>query len=245
VRREPRGLAPGLRLRGPAFVLLTALWPVLWYLRTQGPAWPTQFLIPSFVLIVLSTVLAWGASPFPATSRLTKAAFAFVAAGDVFINLTPWPGGSVPAFIFAHLCLAAAFLRESRFQKKDLPLVLPPVIAAALFARAELPLVMGAARAAVLVTYLVAVSLMLWRALCSLNAGKTTKVLVRILGAVLFFATDLFAIATVAQSTRGYIGWIWALYPPALICLAWSSWSTRVDERRIPLGIAPSQPPRP
>ena len=171
-----------------------------------------------------------GCVPFPATTRLTKAAFALVAAGDVFINLTPWPGGSAPAFICAHLCLAAAFLREGRFQKKDLPLVLPPVIAASLFARAELPLVIGAARAAVLVTYLVALSLMLWRALCSLNSGKTTKVLVRILGAVLFFATDLFAIATVVQRAGGYIGWIWALYPPALICLAWSSWSTRVDE---------------
>ena len=96
-----------LRLRRPAFVLLTALWPVLWYLRTHGPAWPTQVLIPSFVLLVLSTVLAWGASPSPTTTRLTKAAFAFVAVGDVFINLTPWPGGSVPAFIGAHLCLAA------------------------------------------------------------------------------------------------------------------------------------------
>ena len=214
--------------RGPAFVLLTALWPVLWYLRSHGPAWPAQFLIPSFVLLVLSTVLAWGGSPCPATTRLTKAAFAFIAAGDVFINLTPWPGASAPAFICAHLCLAAAFLREGGgLHKKDLPLLLPPVVAASLFARAELPLVIGAARAAVMVTYLVALSLMLWRALCSLDAGKTAKVFVRILGAVLFFATDLLAIATVVQGTGGYIGWIWALYPPSLICLAWSSWSAR------------------
>ena len=56
--------------------------------------------------------------------------------------------------------------------------------------------------------------------------GEDHKVLVRILGAVLFFATDLFAIATVVQGAGGYIGWIWALYPPALICLAWSSWRT-------------------
>jgi hypothetical protein len=217
------GARANLRLRGPAFVVLTALWPVLWYLRTHGPAWPAQFLIPSFVLLVLSTVLAWGASPCPAATRLTKAAFVFVAAGDVFINLTPWPGGSVPVFICAHLCLAAAFLREGRFQRKDLPLALPPVIAASLFARAELPLVIGAARAAVLVTYLVALSLMLWRALCSLDAAHTSKVVVRIFGAVLFFATDLFAIATVVHGAGSYVGWIWALYPPALICLAWSS----------------------
>ena len=221
-----------LRLRRPAFVLLTALWPVLWYLRTHGPAWPTQVLIPSFVLLVLSTVLAWGASPSPTTTRLTKAAFAFVAVGDVFINLTPWPGGSVPAFIGAHLCLAAAFLRESRFQKKDLPLVLPPVIAASLFAQAVLPLVIGPARAAVLITYLVALSLMLWRALCSLNSGKTRKILVRILGAVLFFATDLFAIATVMHGAGSHVGWIWALYPPALICLAWSSWAWQHEPGR-------------
>jgi len=47
---------------------------------------------------------------------------------------------------------------------------------------------------------------------------------------VLFFATDLFAIATVVQGAGGYIGWIWALYPPALICLAWSSWSPSRDD---------------
>ena len=213
------------RLRGPAFVLLTALWPVLWYLRTHGPAWPAQFLIPAFVLLVLSTVLAWGASPFPATTRLTKAAFAFVAAGDVFINLTPWPGGLVPAFIGAHLCLAAAFLREGRFQKRDFPLVLPPVIAASLFARAELPLVIGAARAAVMVTYLVAVSLMLWRALCSLNSGKTTR---SWFGSLALCCSSPRTCSPSQRSCSAPAATLagLALYPPALICLAWSSWRT-------------------
>ena len=47
-------------------------------------------------------------------------------------------------------------------------------------------------------------------------------VLLRIVGATLFFGTDLLAIATVVHGTRVYIPWMWALYPPALICLAWS-----------------------
>jgi hypothetical protein len=214
-------------LRRPVLGLLAGLWPVLWYSRTHELEALTRFLIPAFVLLVFATVLAWGSSPFAAAARLTKAAFGFVAVGDLFLNLTPWPAGSAPAFIGAHACLAAGFLKEQRFVRKDLPWLAPPAIAAFLFGRAEWPLVSGMGPVVALTLYLVALSAMLWRALCSVRSGgEGRRIAARISGATLFFATDLFAIATAVHHTRAYIPWIWAIYPPALLCLAWSTWRT-------------------
>ena len=80
-------------------------------------------------------------------------------------------------------------------------------------------------RSAVLIVYLIALVAMAWRALCS--AQRTAKGAARLLGAALFFATDLVTIAELAEGTRAYAAWIWAMYPPALIALAWSCWETR------------------
>jgi hypothetical protein len=210
-------------LRKPILGALVALWPVLWVARAHELEGLTRLLIPEFVVLVFATVLAWGASPAPGAARWTKAAFGLVAVGDIFLNVTPWPAGSAPVFIGAHACFAMAFLRERPFTSKDLPLMLPPAVAAIVFGRVEWPAVSGAARAAALVVYLVALSTMLWRALCASRARDSRSV-ARAVGATLFFATDLFAIATAVQGTRAFIPWIWAIYPPALICLAWSSW---------------------
>ena len=95
-----------------------------------------------------------------------------------------------------------------------------PLVVAALFWSRERPLLSGAARSLV-AAYLVLLCGMWWRALCSLRRGAA----VRVAGATLFFATDLFAIAMKVEQTGAYVPWIWALYPPALIGLAWSFWA--------------------
>jgi uncharacterized membrane protein YhhN len=151
--------------------------------------------------------------------------FALIAAGDGFINLTPWPAASAPSFIGAHLCLAAAFARERRFGWRDLPWLFPPALAVLTFAYAELPRVSGPGRAAVLVVYLLALSAMVWRALCSAERGA--KGAARVIGAVLFLATDLCVAAELVDGGRAYAGWIWAMYPPALLGIVWSCWEPR------------------
>jgi hypothetical protein len=211
-------------LRKLALIVLTALWPVLWIARTHELDGLTRFLVPTFVLSIFATVLAWGGAS-PRAARLASAAFGSIAAGDVALNLTPWPAAAVPAFLCAHLCLAAAFLRERRLRTSDLPWLVPPAIAALLFARHELPRLAGAGSFAGLAVYLVVLTAMLWRGLCPTLSIPCAKRIARSLGAALFFATDLFSIATYVEATRVYIAWIWALYPPALLCLAWSFWA--------------------
>jgi hypothetical protein len=205
--------------------LLVALWPVLWVARAHEIEALTRFLIPAFVVGVFATVLAWGASPAPGAARWMKAAFALVAVGDVVLNVTPWPAGAAPAFLGAHVCFAVAFLRERPFTKADLPLLFPPAVAASVFGWVEARAVSGA-RVAALVVYLVALSAMWWRALCARGGRRGAA---RVVGATLFFATDLLAIATAVHGTRAFIPWIWAIYPPALIGLAWSSWRVAPD----------------
>jgi YhhN family len=212
-------------VRKPILGVLVAVWPVLWIARAREVDALTRFLIPAFVVVVLASVLAWGASSVPGASRWMKVAFGLVAAGDIFLNVTPWPAGAAPAFLGAHVCFMVAFLRERPFTKADLLWVLPAAVAASVFGRVEWPAVSGA-RAAAVVVYLVALSAMWWRALCA-RGGRHGGA--RIVGATLFFATDLLAIATAVNGTRAFIPWIWAIYPPALICLAWSSWRVAPD----------------
>ncbi len=219
-------MQPPVSLRKPILGVLVALWPVLWLARAREVDALTRWLIPAFVVLVLASVLAWGASPAPGAARWMKAAFGLVAVGDLFLNVTPWPAGAAPAFVGAHGCFAVAFLRERSFTKPDLPLVLPPAVVTIAFGCFEVSSVSGAARAAVLGVYLAALCMMLWRALCTRGGGRAGA---RIGGATLFFATDLLAIATAVHGTRAFIPWIWALYPPALICLAWSSWRPAPD----------------
>jgi uncharacterized membrane protein YhhN len=218
---EQSGRLARVTLRKPTLGVLVALWPVLWGARAREVDSLTRLLIPAFVVVVLASVLAWGASPVPGAARWVKAAFGLVAVGDILLNVTPWPASAAPAFLGAHVCFAVAFLRERPFAKTDPAWTLPPAIAAIVFGRVEWPAVSGA-RAAVLVIYLVALSAMWWRALCA-RGGR------RVVGATLFFATDLLAIATAVHGTRALIPWIWAIYPPALICLAWSSWRGAPD----------------
>jgi hypothetical protein len=106
------------------------------------------------------------------------------------------------AFIAAHLCLAAAFVRDRGFRGRDLLWLIPPAVAVLAFARAELPRVSGAVRSTVLVVYLLALLAMVWRALCS--AARSPRGAARVLGASLFFGTDLCTIAEIAGGTRAY-----------------------------------------
>jgi hypothetical protein len=206
--------------RGLVLALLGA-WPLLWLARAYEHPGLASVLIPAFVLAIFASLIAYGDLGSTTATRRAQAAFGLIAAGDVFINLTPWPALAAPAFIGAHLCLTAAFWRERAFRGRDLPLVLPPALAVLAFARAEIPRVSGV-RATVLVAYLVALLAMTWRALCS--AQRTPRGATRVLGASLFFGTDLFTLAELAADSRANAAWIWALYPPALIALAWSCW---------------------
>ena len=211
--------------RGAVLALLGA-WPVLWFARVHALPGLASVLIPAFVLAVFASAVAYGDVGSTVATRLVQAAFGLIAAGDVFINLTPWPAVAALAFIAAHLCLAAAFVRDRGFRRRDLLWLIPPAVAVLAFARAELPRVSGAVRSTVLVVYLLALLAMVWRALCS--ADRTPRGAARVLGASLFFGTDLFTIAEIAGGTRAYAPWIWAMYPPALIALAWSCWQRAI-----------------
>jgi hypothetical protein len=195
---------------------------VLWFARVYGHYGLARVAIPAFVVPVFASVVAWAALGSVAATRLVQVAFGLIAAGDVIINATPWSSAAAPAFIGAHLALAAAFTREREFRARDLLWLLPPAFAALAFARAESPLVNGAARSTVLAAYLFALVAMVWRALCS--AEPTPKGVARAAGALLFFGTDLCAIAEIVAATSAYAAAVWAMYPPALIALAWSCW---------------------
>jgi hypothetical protein len=130
---------------------------------------------------------------------------------------------AAPAFIAAHLALAAAFVREQPLARRDLPLLLAPAAAALVFARVAMAGVAGG-RAMVLVVYLLALVAMLWRALCAALAQHGLRTATRIVGAILFFTTDLMTLAEIIEGGTAHARWIWMTYPPALICLAWSCW---------------------
>lgn len=208
--------------------LLAATSAALWFARVNGLPGLAGVLIPVFVLVIFASVVAWADLGDAVATRFAQLAFGLIAAGDVFINLTPWPAVAAPAFIGAHVCLAAAFVRTQGFHRRDLRWLLPPAFAVLVFAHAELPRVSGAVRSIVFVVYLLALLAMAWRALCS--ADRSAKGAARILGASLFFATDLCAIAEIIAGTNTYAAWIWTMYPPALIALAWSCWGANPIE---------------
>gem|GEM_PF-4180759 len=217
-------------MRGAAVALLVATWPVLWFARVHALPGLASVLIPAFGLMVLASVIAWGHLGSPLATRLVQVGFALIAAGDGFINLTPWPAAAAPSFIGAHLCLAVAFTRERGLRWRDLPWLFPPALAVLAFAHAELPRVSDPGRAAVLVVYLLALSAMVWRALCSAAWGA--KGAARVIGAALFLATDLCVMAELVDGSRAHAGWIWAMYPPALLGLAWSCWERHPSNGR-------------
>jgi uncharacterized membrane protein YhhN len=183
-----------------------------------------RFFIPVFVLLaaIASFVNARDRS-FKQGSLLLTIALLVAFCADTVINFVdPLPSVAfkpgVVIFLACHICLLAYFFKKKPFETKELLYILPFLGISAIFCAAIVPQIESALLTYGVPFYMFLLTLMLWRAICLYNDKDNVKI---ILGAVLFFITDISVIMIQAfgniQALRIET---WAVYPPALFLLS-------------------------
>lgn len=188
------------------------VWGTLLFTRVLGMDGISRWLIPAFVLTMFIRVKP--------NFRILKFALLFCLIGDIFINLSPWKFLCVPAFAVAHGFLMIHFYHFKQQWKWGYIWVLG--IADALFIFTIHNQVASAAHWIVMVSYLLILSGMLAMAFSTRSLSPKGRFLSRfvVLGALLFYVTDLMVIAQFLTQNSIFAIGIWVCYPPALYILS-------------------------
>jgi uncharacterized membrane protein YfcA len=124
----------------------------------------------------------------------------------------------VVIFLACHICLLAYFFKKKHFEVKELLYILPFLGISAIFSAAIVPHISSALLSYGVPFYMLLLTLMLWRAICLYKDKDNVKI---ILGAVLFFITDISVIMIQAYGNITALRIeTWAVYPPALFLLS-------------------------
>jgi uncharacterized membrane protein YhhN len=223
--RSPAMSGVSFRITLAAIVLL--LWPILAVLRSLHVESVTRIMIPAFIALLLGNV-CWTYMIRPKrTYILIIVAFFFVLIGDLTVNLaTQYMAISPAFFIVTHLLLTVFFIKETGLRRNDLFLGAPIAVASGVLLFFTVPDASSLLMTIGITVYLIALSLMGWRATCYLlhpefNQGKR---LMAAFGGLLFYVTDILVGIYTINHTRALITWIWIFYPPALFCLSAFEW---------------------
>jgi uncharacterized membrane protein YhhN len=151
---------------------------------------------------------------------LTIALFVAFCADTVINLLDPVLPVKIGVIIFlvCHICLLTYFLKKKPFEAKELTYLLPLLGISAVFCIAIVPQIQSALLMYGVPFYMFLLTLMLWRAICLYKDKDNVKI---ILGAVLFFITDISVIMMQAFGNAQALRIeTWAVYPPALFLLS-------------------------
>ena len=207
-------------------ITCVALYPGILVTKAVGLDAVSDILIPVFVFLAFSyTLYQWRSNK---QNGLMCLAFLFILIGDVSINLLSYKPGAV-VFFMTHILLTILFLRLQPFQKSDLRLLPVFLLIALIYFLMVFPdlhfasiphlvLLIG------LVLYLSLLSVMVWRAVC-----LPKQYIVLVIGALLFYATDLVVLLNVIYIEKIFKIVTWLLYPPALFLLSFAVITPRVS----------------
>ena len=181
-------------------------------LKTVGGRDAADGLIPVYVLL---TAL-YSVSLTCRDGRLLTAALFCAFIGDACINWIHWKPGAL-IFCLAHLLLIAFYLNIQPIRRQDLLVLLPFVAVGGAYYLAVKDDVPSQALAWLLIAYLILLSMMAWRALCTNNS---TVFPLLAIGSLLFYLTDLSVLSDILYEERLFSLLTWTLYPPALFLLS-------------------------
>nr|AGS52175.1 hypothetical protein [uncultured bacterium contig00049] len=198
------------------------LYVVIFALRVFDVFQVARFFIPVFVLLtaIASFVNARDRS-FKQGSLMLSIALLVAFCADTVINLVdpilPVKVGVI-IFLACHICLLIYFFRKKSFEAKELLYILPLLGISAIFCIAIVPLIESALLMYGVPFYMLLLTLMLWRAVCLYKDKDNVKI---ILGAILFFITDISVIMIQAYGNITPLRIeTWAVYPHALFLLS-------------------------
>jgi len=215
-----------------------AFFVVILLAKSNGNESVSRWAIPAFVGM-WALDAAWTSWTWSGAARWTwTGAFALVFSGDFLINLTPWGKFSAVSFALAHSLFIGQYLLVRPFRIRQIAWLLPVAAASVAYLAWTLPLIPQQSIAITLCAYLVVLSVMLWRAICTaLEGGLRSRGAWILPGATLFYVVDLMVCRGAAEGSTHWVIRTWICYPAALVCLGISAWhrasvARRTGERR-------------
>ena len=193
----------------------------------------SKYIIPFFVFTVFAYSLTSAIKQ--GGSYLLPLGLFFCVIGDTLINLTSIGSLSVLAFSLTHTCLIIFYFSIKKFEKSDILVLLAVFLLSAIIYVTIFGDIKTKLEQIVFTCYLCVLTIMLWRAFCTLKSGisKKNKIFI-VVGSTLFFATDVLVCLQEIYDYKIFETLTWVFYQPALYLLSIIEIKSPENELEIP-----------